>query len=161
MIYALLYIVNIVALNWAFSYVPALMLPGGIMWSPVALLVGFTFVIRDYAQREIGHKVLPAMLVGGVISWYMATPEIAVASMTAFMVGELADWAIYTFTGKPFSQRILLSSLVGTPLDSLVFLLLIDMFSPAMLITMTISKLVGAVAVFYIARRKELKSGQA
>ena len=161
MIYALLYIVNIVALNWAFSYVPAFVLPGGIMWSPVALLVGFTFVIRDYAQREIGHKVLPAMLVGGIISWYMATPEIAVASMTAFMVGELADWAIYTFTGKPFSQRILLSSLVSTPLDSLVFLLLIDMFSPVMLITMTISKLVGAVAVFYIARRKELKTGQA
>lgn len=158
MFYALLYIVNIVALNWAFAYVPTFMLPGGIEWTPVALLVGFTFVIRDYAQREIGHKVLPAMLVGGLISWHMASPEIAVASMTAFMVGELADWAVYTFTGKPFSQRILLSSLLSTPLDSLVFLLLINMFSPVMLITMTLSKLLGALLVFFIARRKEAKS---
>lgn len=160
MIYAILYIINIVVLNWAFTIVPVIALPGDIMWTPVALLVGFTFVIRDYAQKEIGHKVLPAMLAGGVISWYMASPEIAVASMTAFMVGELVDWAVYTFTGKPFSQRILLSSVVGTPLDSLIFLLLIDMFSPVMLITMTASKLLGAVAVFYIARRKELRSAR-
>ena len=44
------------------------------------------------------------------------------ASAAAFAVGELGDWAVYTFTRRPFSQRILISSLIGAPLDSIVFL---------------------------------------
>jgi uncharacterized PurR-regulated membrane protein YhhQ (DUF165 family) len=155
MYYALLYIINIVAVNCAFSYSPIYILPGGAAWTPVALLVGFTFVMRDYAQRALGHMVLPAMLIGGVISMGMASPEIALASILAFLSGELMDWAIYSFTGKPFSQRILLSSLVSTPVDSLVFLGLIDMLSPPTLLSMTLSKMLGAFIMFVIARRRE------
>ncbi len=153
--YAFLYVLTIVTVNFAFDKVPLLTLPGGEMWSPVALIVGFVFVIRDYAQREIGHYVLPAMLVGGVISWLMASPAVALASVCAFLVGELVDWAVYTFTGKPFSQRILFSSLLGTPLDSIVFLGMIGILSVPSVLVMTLSKLFGAVIVFFLARRRE------
>ena len=154
--YVFLYILNIVIVNYAFMFVPSYISPGGIVWTPVALLVGFIFVVRDYAQREIGHKIILAMLVGGVISWYLATPAIAVASILAFLVGEFMDWGVYTFTKKPFSQRILLSSLLSTPVDSVVFLSLIDMLSLPTLLSMTISKMLGALAVFYIVRRREI-----
>ena len=30
----------------------------------MALIVGFVFVVRDFAQREVGHRVLLAMLAG-------------------------------------------------------------------------------------------------
>ncbi|MDR1396515.1 MAG: VUT family protein [Desulfarculales bacterium] len=153
--YALLYIANVVLVNWAFAYAPVYVLPGGGVWPPVSLLVGFTFVIRDYAQRKIGHLVLPAMLLGGIISWYMATPEIAAASMAAFLSSELIDWGLYTFSGKPFYKRILLSSAVSTPIDSLIFLGLIDMFSPLTFLSMTISKMVSAFIIYSIARRRE------
>jgi len=154
--YALLYVFFIVLVNYAFDVVPLLSLPGGELWSPVALVVGFIFVIRDYAQREIGHMVLPAMLLGGLISWLMATPAIALASVCAFFIGELMDWAVYTFTGRPFSQRVLLSSALSTPVDSVVFLSMVGLFSVSSVLIMTLSKMVGAVIVFYLVRRREL-----
>jgi uncharacterized PurR-regulated membrane protein YhhQ (DUF165 family) len=154
--YTLLYVAIVVLVNYAFDCVPLLHLPGGEAWSPVALIVGFIFVIRDYAQREIGHWVLPAMLVGGLISWFMATPAIAVASMCAFCLGELLDWAVYTFTRQPFSRRILLSSALGAPVDSAVFLSLVGIFSLPSVLIMTASKMFGACIVFYLARRREL-----
>ena len=153
--YALLYVFTLVLVNYAFDVVPLLSLPGGEMWSPVALVVGFIFVIRDYAQREIGHMILPAMLLGGAISWLMATPAIALASVCAFMTGELVDWAVYTFTGRPFSQRVLLSSAIGTPLDSMVFMAMIGLFSIPSVIIMTASKMLGATVVFLLARQRE------
>ena len=153
--YALFYILSIVAVNCAFDLVPPLVLPGGDVWSPVALVVGFVFVIRDYAQREIGHYVLPAMLFGGFLSWLLASPNVALASLCAFFAGELLDWAVYTFTGRPFSQRVLFSSALSTPVDSAVFLAMVGMFSWSSVLIMTVSKMVGAFAVFLIARRRE------
>ncbi len=155
MLYAVLYISSVVLVNWLFAVVPPVLLPGGEVWPPVSLVVGFVFVIRDYAQRAIGHKVLLAMLTGAGISYFMAGPEIAFASMAAFMVGEMLDWAMYTYTGRPFSQRILLSSLVSTPVDSAVFLFLINMAGLGTIAIMTLSKLVGAVIVFCLVRRRE------
>ena len=154
--YAVLYILTVVAVNWAFDLVPLLALPNGEMWSPVALGVGFVFVIRDYAQREIGHYVLPAMFLGGFLSWLLASPGIAIASMCAFLTGEFVDWAVYTFTGRPFSQRVLFSSAISTPVDSAVFLAMVGMFSLSSVLMMTASKMLGAVIVFLLARRREL-----
>lgn len=156
--YALLYVASVVAVNYAFDLVPAFPLPGGDFWSPVSLVVGFVFVIRDYAQREIGHKVLPAMLLGGFLSWLMAGPTVALASVCAFLTGELLDWAVYTFTGRPFSQRILLSSAISTPVDSAVFLSMVGMFSLSSVLVMTASKMLGACIVFWMARQRELSA---
>ncbi|MDR2488601.1 MAG: VUT family protein [Desulfovibrio sp.] len=153
--YLALYVLSIITVNYAFERVPPLVLPGGDIWSPVALVVGLVFVVRDYAQREIGHAVLPAMLFGGAISWFLASPNVALASVCAFFAGELLDWAVYTFTGRPFSQRVLLSSAIGTPVDSAVFLSMAGLFSLSSLIMMTISKMAGALVVFFIVRRRE------
>lgn len=159
MLYALAYIASVVLVNWLFTVIPPVVLPGGDLWPPTSLVVGFVFVIRDYAQRAIGHKVLPAMFAGAGISYFMAGPEIAFASMTAFFVGELMDWAIYSYTGRPFSQRILLSSVVSTPVDSAVFLYLIGMFGVGSTMIMTLSKLAGALVVFLLVRRREQRVG--
>lgn len=155
MLTVLVYIALIAGINWAFDIVPPLQLPGGDLWSPVALIVGFVFVVRDYAQRQVGHNILWAMLAGIAISWWMASPQLAMASAAAFAIGELADWALYTFTNKPFSQRILISSCLGAPLDSLVFLFLIGLASPTSVGVMSFSKLLGALVVFLLVRRRE------
>lgn len=151
----IVYIALIVGVNSLFEITPPLQLPGGELWSPVALIVGFVFVVRDFAQRRVGHHVLWAMLAGCAVSWIMASPRLAFASCLAFAVGELSDWALYTFTRKPFSQRILISSLLGAPLDSLVFLTLIGISSPMGVGVMTLSKLAGALIVFLLVRRRE------
>ena len=141
-----LYIASIVAVNWAFIVVPPLPIPGGAVWPPVS---------RDYAQREIGHYILVAMGVGVVLSYFMASPAVAMASATAFLISELVDWAVFSFTGRRFSQRILLSSLVATPVDSAVFLAMVGFFSWVGVLAMTGSKLVGAVIVWWLVRRRE------
>jgi queuosine precursor transporter len=154
--YTILYVALIVAVNYAFTVVPLVRLPDGTMWPPVALAVGFVFVLRDFAQREIGHKVLLAMLIGAVLSFFMAGPAVAAASVAAFLVSELADWAVYSYTKRPFSQRILLSSTLGAPIDSLVFLGGIGFLSAAGVVAMTVSKLLGALIVWWLVRRREV-----
>ena len=149
------YIVLIVGVNFAFTVTPLIPLPNGEMWAPLSLIVGFIFVVRDFAQRRVGHHVLWGMLVGCVVSWFMASPQLALASAAAFAVGELGDWAVYTFTRRPFSQRILISSLVGAPLDSIVFLGMIGIATPWSVITMSLSKLAGSLLVWWLVRRRE------
>ena len=121
----------------------------------MSLVVGFIFVARDFAQRELGHKVIVAMLFAALLSYYMADPFVALASLAAFLISEFADWALYSFTGKPFSQRVLISSAVSTPLDSVVFLGIISHLSFVGVVAMTISKMVGALLVWWLVRRRE------
>jgi len=154
--YTLGYVALIVLVNWGFTVVPLVDLPGGEKWPPMSLVVGFIFVARDFAQREIGHRVILAMLVAGVVSYIMADPYVAMASVTAFLISEFADWAVYSFTGRPFSQRILISSAISTPIDSAVFLAMIGHFSIPGAVIMTASKMLGALAVWWLVRRREI-----
>ena len=153
-----LYVLLIVAVNYAFTVVPLVKLPDGTMWPPVALLVGFIFVARDFAQREVGHKVLLAMLVGVAISYFMASPFVATASAVAFLISELADWAVYTYTKRPLSQRILFSSLLGAPIDSAVFLGILSLLTPVGIFAMSASKIIGALIVWWMIRKREIQS---
>ncbi len=153
--FAALYIVLIVLVNWGFTVVPLVDLPGGSKWPPMSLVVGLVFVARDFAQRELGHRVIIAMLIAAALSYVMANPFVAVASLSAFLISEFADWAVYSFTRRPFGQRVLLSSLVGTPLDSAVFLAVFGHLSFAGAAAMTVSKMLGALVVWWMLRRRE------
>ena len=124
----------------------------------MSLVVGLIFVARDYAQREIGHRVIIAMLIAASLSYVMASPFVAVASLAAFLISEFADWAIYSFTYRPFSQRILISSLISTPLDSIVFLAVIGHLSVVGALAMTASKMLGALIVWWLVRRREAQA---
>ena len=95
------------------------------------VIVGIVFVLRDYAQRQIGHMILLATLTAGVVTYFMVDPAIARASITAFVISEMADWAIYSFTKRPLQSRILISSLVSVPLDTLAFQHLAGYLTPA------------------------------
>lgn len=147
--FASLYLIAIVAVNVGFALVP---LVHG--WSPMSLAVGLVFVLRDLAQREVGHRVILLMLAGAALSYFMASPAIAFASCAAYLVGESVDWAVYTWSRRPLHDRVLLSSLVGTPLDSAVFLLLIGVFSWWGVLLMTASKMLGAALVYAWLRKR-------
>jgi len=153
--YTLGYVALIVLVNWLFTVVPLVDLLGGEKWPPVSIIVGFIFIARDFAQREVGHRVILAILVAGGISYVMADPHVAMASISAFLISEFADWAIYSFTGRPFAQRILISSAVSTPIDSVVFLGMIDHLSVVGVLVMTASKMLGALVVWWLVRRRD------
>lgn len=147
------YILSIVLVNWLFVVVPPLATPFGDLYL-ATLLVGAVFVLRDYAQRELGHKVLLATLVAGIITWYMVDPFLALASLTAFAISETADWAIYSFTKRPLQSRILVSSLISVPLDTIAFLSLSGFLTFASFSTEVLSKAVGVVIVWSLLKAR-------
>ena len=146
--YTIAYIVSIVLVNIGFVYIPMIPMFGE-MFPPMTLIVGLVFILRDFAQREIGHKVLVAMGIGAMLSYIMADPFVAIASVVAFFISEMVDWAVYTYTKRPLGQRILLSSAIGTPIDSAVFLSMLGFFSPVGFLLMVIGKMVAAVIIWW------------
>lgn len=157
MIYAIYYIASIVAANVAFSYLPPIPLPGGGILPMATFVVGLTFVMRDLTQRHLGHGVLLPMAIAILWSYQMADPMVVTASVAAFTVSELADWAIYTITKAPIHTRIIVSSLVATPLDSIVFLGLLPFpgtLNITAVLTMTLAKLVASFVWWSILKSK-------
>lgn len=143
------YIASIIVVNILFSKIPLVITPWGDAWPPVALLVGVIFVFRDFAQREAGHRVLLATCAGILISYVMAAPQVAIASAAAFTASETLDWLIYTITKRPFAQRVFLSSLISTPVDSIIFLHMIGALSATAVLLMTLSKMVASLFIFF------------
>lgn len=149
-----LYVAAIVLVNWMFTAIAPWATPLGDLYL-ANVVVGFVFVLRDYAQRELGHYVLIATLFAGIITYFMVDPAIAIASITAFFLSEMVDWAIYSFSKRPIHQRILISSIVAVPLDTLTFQYLAGYLTPAAFPTEVLSKALGVVIVWYLLRARD------
>lgn len=154
--YTLTYISLIILINALFSIIPMTTVWNNVI-SPVDVLVGSVYVFRDLAQREIKNYVLFAMIIATSISYLLADKMIALASASAFFVGELLDWAIYTYTKKPLSDRLLWSSLLSTPVDSAIFLYMTDSFNFLGMVVLVLAKMLGVFGVWYYWRIRHAK----
>ena len=148
------YILAIVLVNKLFVVVPPLATPLGDLYL-ASVLVGIVFVLRDYAQREAGHKILIATAIAGLITWWMTNAGLALASVTAFAISETTDWAVFSFTRRPLQSRILISSLLSVPVDTLAFLHLSGYLTPATFAMEVASKAVGVFMVWTLLRWRE------
>jgi len=152
---AIPYVAIVVALNVGFSLSPE----HDWFWS---LLVGSVLVLRDYAQRVWGHACLALMGLAALLSYLLGSPEVALASATAFAVSETVDWLVYTTTRRPFADRVLLSTCASAPIDSAVFLLLADLFTWPLLVIGVASKCTAGLIVWGTLRwRHRRRPGQA
>ncbi len=163
-----LYVAMMPLINWAFAAIETYSLPawiGGGEFHPFTMVTGLVLVVRDFAQREVKHWIFLAMLAGLALSTLTAWPVIVVASGIAFLISETADWAVYTFTKKPLSQRIMISSLVGAPIDQIAFLWLASFVVPGIFVLGSVltgiaSKLLGAWIVSQIVAARERRAVQ-
>ncbi len=161
--WAALYVGLMPFINWSFAAVDTYDIPawaGGGQLQPLAIVTGLVLVVRDFAQRELKHWIFAAMVVGLVLSTLTSWVVIVVASGAAFLISETVDWAVYTFSKKPLSQRIMISSLASAPLDQAVFIGLASLVVPGIfawgtVLTGVISKLLGAWAVSQIVAAQE------
>jgi len=158
--WALMYVAMIPFVNWSFSWAPTLHLPfaPAFGFNPVTVVTGLVLVVRDFAQREMEHKVLVAMACGVAWSFYYASPHIALASAIAFALAESVDWALFTFTRYSLSTRVMLSSLIAAPLDTTVFLYGAKFLTFPNWLMSVFGKLLGAYVVYETLRRQEKKS---
>ena len=119
--------------NFMIGHVGTVCAPGGPCLIPVApglmapsgvLMAGFALVLRDIVQRGLGrHWGLLAVLLGTAVSVLVADRDVVLASGVAFLLSELADFAVYT----PLQRRGLVlavaaSAGVGLVVDSALFL---------------------------------------
>lgn len=154
------YIISIVLINTLFLYIPFVSIRN-IPVTPADITAGSVFVFRDFAQREIKHKVIFAMLIASFISYFLASKEIAIASFAAFLTAESIDWAIFTFTKRPLSKRLLLSALLSCPADSYVFFHFVHNLSWLDFYLMTAAKFFGVFLIWLSWKiRDRQKNGQ-
>ncbi len=127
------FVATVPAANWMIGHVGTACLPDGPCVLPVApgivapsgvLMIGLALVLRDVVQRLLGAAWgLAAIAAGGLVSAAIAPVALVVASVAAFLLSELADFAIYT----PLARRRLVlavaaSGVAGALIDSAVFL---------------------------------------
>lgn len=130
------FIACVPAANWLIGNVGTVCIPQGPCLIPVApfgitapsgvLMIGLALVLRDLVQRRLGKSwALAAIIAGAALSGFVAPPALVLASAVAFLLSELADFAVYTpLQKRGLVRAVVLSSLVGLCVDSVVFLYL-------------------------------------
>jgi hypothetical protein len=116
------YVGTIVTANWASTHWSALFVgvvavPAGTVWA------GVTFTVRDLLHECLGLRgVLAAIAAGAGLSWLLATPQIAVASVLAFTVSELVGSLVYgRLRSWSVLGAVLGSNLARLDIDSVLF----------------------------------------
>ena len=128
------YLATVPLANWMIGHVGTCSLTGpcvipvgfGLYAPSGVLMVGASLMLRDAVQRVLGwHWGLVAIGLGAALSAFVAPPAILLASVTAFVVSETADFLVYTpLARKSLPLAFLASGLVGACVDSALFLLI-------------------------------------
>lgn len=127
------FLASIPAANWMIGNVGTVCVPNGPCLVPVApgvmapsgvMMIGIAFLLRDIVHRLLGGGwALGAILAGACMSFLFAPTSLVLASGLAFLVSELADFAVYTpLQRRGFLLAVIASSSVGLVVDSVVFL---------------------------------------
>ena len=131
--YLVAFILTIPAANWMIGNVGAVCPENSPCLIPVGfdvkapsgvIMVGLALVLRDLVQRRLGKLwVLGAIVVGALLSALIAPRALVLASGAAFLVSELADFAVYTPLQKMrLVLAVFMSGVVGLVVDSILFL---------------------------------------
>lgn len=118
------FLATIVAANYATSTLGMVAVGFGLTATAGTYLAGMAFVLRDAVQDTAGKRVvIMLIIVGGVLSYLLADPFIALASALAFAVSELVDLAIYTpLRRRGYVRAAITSNVVGAFVDTVLFL---------------------------------------
>jgi queuosine precursor transporter len=131
--YLLGFMLCIPAANWLIGHVGTFCAPQGPCMIPVGpgilapsgvVTVGLALVLRDLVQRRLGRAWSLAAIAGGaILSAALAPGALVLASTAAFLLSELADFAVYTpLQRRRFVVAVVASSAVGLVIDSILFL---------------------------------------
>jgi queuosine precursor transporter len=157
------YIAVIVLANWAISTFGLVPVGFGLVAPAGVYFAGLAFTFRDLVQERLGRLWTVLAIVLGASVSAVISPQFALASGVAFLLSELADFAVYT----PLRQRnwlgaVALSNTVGLVADSVLFLAL-AFGSLEFLAGQIVGKLwmtVLAVALLWVWRRRLAPASQ-
>ena len=119
------YVATVPAANWLVDRFGVVPVGFGLRAPAAVYLVGVAFTLRDLLQEWAGRVfVVVGIVCGALLSFLVASPQLALASGTAFLLSETGDFAVYTplrDRGR-FLEAVALSNTAGLVLDSVVFL---------------------------------------
>lgn len=153
------YVGNIVLANWTTTHwnpleFGAIAVPAGTLWA------GLVFTLRDLLHEALGGRgVLGAIAAGAGLSWLLASPQIAIASVLAFTTSELLGSLVYgRLRGWSVLGAVTGSNLLGLGIDSVLFVPLAFggfAFVPGQVLGKTVATVVtvAVLAVVKAARR--------
>lgn len=106
----------------AFGVVPV----GLGLYAPAGVFAaGLAFTFRDAVQEDMGRRWAVLAIVAGALLSALLSPQLALASGAAFLLSEVCDMAVYTpLRARSWAAAALLSNIVGTTVDSALFLYL-------------------------------------
>jgi uncharacterized PurR-regulated membrane protein YhhQ (DUF165 family) len=118
-----LFVAAIVAANWLTNRYGFWPVGFGYEATAGTYAAGLTFTLRDAIQDRAGRLATIGLIAVGAAVTYLVSPALAVASGVAFLVAELADFAVYTpLRGRSWDVAVWASFLVGAVVDSVLFL---------------------------------------
>lgn len=113
----------------------------------------FAFLVTDLSNRAFGpvlarRVVYAGFVVGVVLSALLATPRIAIASGTAFLFAQLLDVMIFHRLRQAAWWRApLISSLLASALDTVLFFALAFAFTPVPWVTLAAGDYIAKLAM--------------
>lgn len=119
------YIATIFGANWAIATFGAVPVGFGLMAPAGVYFAGLAFTLRDLVQDSLGRIATVAAIVAGAALSALVSPQFAVASGIAFLLSELADFAVYTpLRRRNWLGAVFASNVAGFAVDSALFLTL-------------------------------------
>lgn len=121
---AVVFVAAIVAANWLTNRYGFVVVGFGLTATAGTYAAGATLTLRDNVQDGFGRvATLVLIAFGALLSAFVSSAELAVASGVAFAVAEVCDLAVYTpLRERNWTAAVWASGLVGAVVDSLLFL---------------------------------------
>lgn len=120
------YVATIVAANILTENFGLVPVGFGLVATAGTYAAAFALVSRNVTQDQIGRlRTLILMGIGAALSWWLASPALALASAAAFALSETADMCVYTPLRKRGRGRaVAIASTIGALTDTVAFLLI-------------------------------------
>lgn len=127
---ALAVLISLLLANWVTTDYGFIPVGFGFEATAGTIFAGIMLASRDAVQDALGRLAVVGMIVlGTAISFFIAAPEIAIASALAFGLAELFDFAVYSpirakskLGDRRWAVAVVLSNIVGAFTDTVVFL---------------------------------------
>lgn len=118
-------VATVVGANWALSTFGFISVGFGLSAPAGVLFAGLAFGLRDSLHEAGGRRWVFLAIGAGAALSLLVNPVFATASAAAFLLSETADFLVYSpLRNRNWVGAVVISNLVGSVLDSVVFLAL-------------------------------------
>ena len=127
------FLATIPAANWMVGHIGTVCSPictvpvlPGVPAPSGSLVIGIALVLRNFLQLRAPRQwIILLIAIGGLIAAGVAPVALAIASASAFMLGELTDWAVFTpLRRRRLTWAIICAGASGAVMDAFVFITL-------------------------------------